>query len=279
MNARLVQLKPGRTLLWASLIVSAVIVLGPFLWITSAAFKRPIDILLGKVRFKPVLSNFDELLFSKGSDFALNFANSMIVGLASTAIVLVITSMAAYAMYRLKWPRWVVPVLMLWTVIFHMIPPVVIVTAWFVMFQIAGFLNTYAGLIVAHVTINLPLGLWLMSAFVRDVPKEIEEAARIDGCGHVNLFVRIVLPLLLPGLVATAILVFIFSWNEFPIALSLTSRATQTVPVGIAKFAQEFEIKFGPMAAGAVFSTVPALILLLFGQRFIVKGLLAGSVK
>lgn len=269
----------ARTLLLLGLALAAAIVLLPFLWIASAAFKRQIDILMGRLAFTPVLTNFNELLFSKGSDFTLNFANSLIVGVASTAIVLVVVSMAAYSMFRMRWPRWVTPALMLWTLVFHMIPPVVIVAAWFVMFQAVGLLATYPGLILAHVTLNLPMGLWLMSAFIRDVPRELEEAAAIDGCGPAGTFFRIVLPVVAPGLVATAILVFIFSWNEFPVALNLTAKDTQTVPVAIAKFAQEFEVKHGAMAAGAVLSTLPALLLLMVGQRYIVRGLTAGALK
>jgi multiple sugar transport system permease protein len=269
----------ARTLLLLGLALAVAIVLLPFLWIASAAFKRQIDILMGTLTFTPVLTNFNELLFSKGSDFTLNFANSLIVGVASTAIVLVVVSMAAYSMFRMRWPRWVTPALMLWTLVFHMIPPVVIVAAWFVMFQAVGLLATYSGLILAHVTLNLPLGLWLMSAFIRDVPRELEEAAAIDGCGPAGTFFRIVLPVVAPGLVATAILVFIFSWNEFPVALNLTAKDTQTVPVAIAKFAQEFEVKHGAMAAGAVLSTLPALLLLMVGQRYIVRGLTAGALK
>ena len=268
-----------RWLFHGSLVLAALLILVPFLWVASAAFKRRIDLLVGKIVFEPVLGNFEELLFSRGSDFTLNFVNSLIVGVASTVIVLLIASMTAYSMHRLPWPRWVVPTLFLWVVFFHMIPGIVIVSAWFVMFQYVGLLNTYLGLILAHVTHNLPIGLFLMAAFVREVPKELEEAAQVDGCGPAGTFFRVVLPVIVPGLAATAILVFIFSWNEFPVALNLTNRATQTVPVAIAKFAQEYEIRFGEMAAGALFSVVPALLLLLAGQRFIVRGLTAGALK
>ena len=163
--------------------LAALLILVPFLWVASAAFKRRIDLLVGKIVFEPVLGNFEELLFSRGSDFTLNFVNSLIVGVASTAIVLLIASMTAYSMHRLRWPRWVAPTLFLWVVFFHMIPGIVIVSAWFVMFQYVGLLNTYLGLILAHVTHNLPIGLFLMAAFVREVPKELEEAAQVDGCG------------------------------------------------------------------------------------------------
>jgi multiple sugar transport system permease protein len=118
-----------------------------------------------------------------------------------------------------------------------------------------------------------------MLTFVREVPMEIEEAAHIDGIPTPVLFLRIILPLIKPGIVATAILTFIFSWNEFPVALDVTSSATATVPVAIAKYAQELQIKYGEMAAGAILSLIPAMIALLVGQRYIIRGLTAGALK
>ena len=264
---------------WLALTTTVVIILLPFLWIASASVKRRIDILMSNVWSKFVLSNYDEVLFSSVSDYISNYQNSMIVAVISTAIVLTIASMSGYALFRLSWPRWIPAALLTWTVLFHMLPPTVIAGAWFIIFQPIGLVNTYVGLIFAHVTLNIPIGLWLMSAFVRDVPKELEEAALVDGATPAQVYFRIVLPLLRPGLIATGILVFIFSWNEFAVALSLTAKATQTVPVGIAKFAQEFEIQFGEMAAAAVLSTVPAMILLVLGQRYIIKGLTSGALK
>lgn len=123
------------------------------------------------------------------------------------------------------------------------------------------------------------MAIWLMSVFVREVPLEVEEAAWIDGCSTPQLLVRVVVPLVRPGLVATGLLVFVFSWNEFAVALNLSARQTATVPVAIAKFAQDFEIQYTQMAASAMLSTIPALILLLVGQRHIVKGLTVGALK
>ena len=279
MDARRLSVWSAGLMRWLALTTTAVIILLPFLWIASASFKRRIDILMSNVWSKIVFTNYDEVLFSSVSDYISNYQNSMIVAVISTAIVLTIASMSGYALFRLSWPRWIPAVLFTWTVLFHMLPPTVISAAWFVIFQRVGLVNTYTGLIFAHVTLNIPIGLWLMSAFVRDVPKELEEAAEVDGATPAQVYFRIVLPLLRPGLIATGILVFIFSWNEFAVALSLTAKATQTVPVGIAKFAQEFEIQFGEMAAAAVLSTVPAMILLVLGQRHIIKGLTSGALK
>jgi multiple sugar transport system permease protein len=147
------------------------------------------------------------------------------------------------------------------------------------MFRGVGLDNTYLGLTLAHTTLNLPMGLWLMAVFVREVPIELMEAARIDGAETPGILRHVILPLVKPGLIATAILVFVFSWNEFAVALTLTNKATATVPVAIAKYAQEYEIKYTEMAAAALLSTIPAVILLLLGQRYIVRGLTAGAVK
>jgi len=257
----------------------ALLILFPFLWIAMTAFKRQIDILSNKLIFTPILGNFEELIFSKQSTFFADLLNSGIVAISSTAIVVVLCSMAAFTLLRMRLPLWLNLALFGWAMLFHMLPPITFVGAWFAMFSEAGLINTYSGLILAHVTINLPMGLWLMSNFLREIPRDLYEAASIDGCSNAGTFFRIVLPLVRPGMIATSALIFIFSWSDFTLALNLSAKATQTVPVSIATFAQEFEIKYGEMAAGSLLSTLPALLLILFGQRFIVKGLLSGAVK
>jgi multiple sugar transport system permease protein len=263
----------------AALILAVILVLVPVFWIGSAAFKTQIALLMGQVVFDPVLLNFNEVLFSRTSEYLLNFANSLIVGLGSTLLVLVVATLAAYSIHRMRWPGWVVHSLLGWSVVFHMVPPITLAGAWYVMFRTAGLDNTYAGLILAHTTLNLPMALWLMAVFVREVPGELVEAARIDGADTPRILRHVILPLVKPGLAATAILVFVFSWNEFPVALVLTQKETATVPVAIAKYAQEYEIAYTQMAAAALLSTLPAVILLLLGQRLIVRGLTAGAVK
>ncbi len=257
----------------------AMLILFPFLWIAMTAFKRQIDILSNQFFFTPILGNFEELIFSKQSTFFADLLNSGIVAISSTAIVVALCSMAAFTLLRMRVPMWLNLALFGWAMLFHMLPPITFVGAWFAMFSEAGLINTYSGLILAHVTINLPMGLWLMSNFLREVPRDLYEAASIDGCSNAGTFFRIVLPLVRPGMIATSALIFIFSWSDFTLALNLSAKATQTVPVSIATFAQEFEIKYGEMAAGSLLSTLPALLLILFGQRFIVKGLLSGAVK
>jgi multiple sugar transport system permease protein len=263
----------------AALAAGAALVVGPFLWIALAAFKTPIALLSGAVVFTPVLRNFREVLLSKTSEYLLNFGNSLVVGLASTALVLVIATLGAYSLARLRWPRWVVHGLLGWAAVFHMVPPITMVATWYVMFRTAGLDNTRLGLVLAHVTLNLPFALWLMAAFIREVPRELEDAARIDGATTLGVLWRVIVPLTAPGLAATGLLAFVFSWNEFAVALNLTARQTATVPVGIAKFAQDFEIQYVQMAAASLLSALPALVLLLVGQRYIVKGLTAGALR
>jgi multiple sugar transport system permease protein len=265
--------------LHGALALSAVIVILPVVWIALAAFKTQIALLQGAVLFKPYFGNFDELLFSKSADYFAHFGNSLFVASVSTLLVLAIATLAAYSMVRMRWPGWVPALLLAFSLVFHMIPPITLVGPWYVMFRSLGWDNTYSALILTHVALNLPIGIAVLTVFVRDIPLELEEAARIDGCTTPQMLWRIVVPLARPGLAAAGILVFIFSWNEFAVALNLTAKATATVPVAIAKFAQEYEIKNGVMAAGAVLSVIPAILLLVFAQRHIVKGLTAGSGK
>ena len=268
-----------RAALHAALALAAALVVLPALWIALAAFKTQIALLRGDLWFTPWLGNFDELLFSRSADYFAHFANSFVIGTVSTIAVLVIATLAAYSLNRMRWPAWVPALMLTGSLVFYMLPPITLVGPWYVMFRTLGWDNTYTALILAHVTLNLPIGIAVMSVFVRDIPIELEEAARLDGCTTPQMLWRVVVPLVRPGLAATAILVFVFSWNEFAVALTLSGSRTATVPVAISKFAQEYEIKNGVMAAGVVLSVIPAIVLLLLAQRHIVKGLTAGVGK
>lgn len=261
------------------LFLAAVLTLGPFLWIALASFKTQISLLMGTVKFTPVAMNYEEVLFGNTSTFARNFLNSVVVASISTAAAITIGFLAGYSLLRLRWPRYIINLFLLWALVFNLVPAVTLAGAWYELFRTIGLSNDTVALILAHTTLHLPMALWLLSSFLLEIPRELEEAAYIDGASFVKTLWRVVIPIMMPGLVSTGVLVFIFSWNEFPVALALTNNNTATVPVGIAKFAQENEIKYTQMAAASVLSAVPALLALLFGQRFIVKGLTAGAVK
>ena len=252
----------------------------PVIWVIAAGFRTQISLLTGEFLFTPVMSNFAEVLFSKTSDFLVNYRNSLIVGIASTRALpdrrhargLVAGAARLAALGGPRFPG-----------LGAAVPDAAAARAGRRLVHHGARRsvceNSFAGLILAHTVLNLPMALWLMGVFVREVPLELEEAARIDGASTAVLLRHIVLPLVAPGLAACAILTFVFSWNEFAVALNLTMKQTATVPVAIAKFAQDFEIRYTQMAAAAALSILPALVLLLIGQRFIVRGLTQGAIK
>ncbi|MQW31408.1 carbohydrate ABC transporter permease [Sinorhizobium meliloti] len=259
--------------------LSLLSILAPFIWIVGVSLKFQIDILTGAFPFKPVAVNFDRVLFGKSSDFIVYAGNSLIVGLSSTALVLLIGAPAAYSLAWRRWSKLFSALFLGWTLVFHMIPPITLVGPWYLLFREIGLYNTLTGLVLTHVVINLPLTIWLMLSAFENIPRELEEAAVVDGCRRSTAFFVILLPLALPGLIAAGLLSFLFSWSEFSIALNLTTKETYTIPVAIASYAGENEILHGQMAAASVLSTIPALILMFFGQRFILGGLTAGAVK
>ena len=263
----------------ATLFISAAIVLVPVIWTVAAGFRTQISLLMGEVAFSPVLFNFHEVLFSKTSELLVNYRNSIIVGVASTLLCVGAATLAAFSLNRTRWRA--LPAGSCGRPASRPGRPArpSAASAWFTMLRTVGLENSFTGLILAHATLNLPMAIWLMSVFVREVPKELEEAALMDGATTPVLLWNVVLPVIAPGLAATSVLTFVFSWNEFAVSLALTMKQTATVPVAIAKFAQEFEIQYTQMAASAGLAMLPALIVMLFAQRYIVKGLTQGAVK
>jgi len=264
---------------WVLIALAIVLVVGPFLWILMSSFKTQIAILSGAWVFTPTLASYQDVLFSRRSDFVNGLYTSLVVATVSTVVVLVIGTLAAYSLYRYRWAHWVVAGLLGWMLAFHVIPVITMVGPWYLMFKELGLYDTRTALVLTHVAINLPMAVWLMMSFFRQLPPEIEEAALVDGCRPLSAFWLVTLPLVVPGLIATGVLSFIFSWNEFTVALNLTSQTNATVPVVVAKFANDYEIQHSQMAAASILATLPALLLMFFGQRFIVQGLTQGSVK
>lgn len=263
----------------ALLSLGVFVILAPFLWVALQSFKYEIEILQGSWNFEPTLFNYVDVLYSRRSDFLSNIWNSLIVAGVSTLCVLVVGTLAAYSLSRLAWSGWIRNLFLGWTLIFNMIPPLTLVGPWYLIFRQIGMFETLGSLILTHITLHLPMTVWMMMAYFKELPKEIEEAAMVDGCRRIDAFWRISLPLVTPGLIAAGVLAFVFSWNEFSVALNLTGRETATVPVAIARFAQQYEVQYGQMAAASILSTIPALLLMFFGQRFVVQGLTMGAVK
>ena len=261
------------------LVILSFIFLLPFGWIASLAFKRQIDILMTNIISPISYGNFIKLFASKESTFSNDILNSLFVGLSSTLIVLIVCSLASFTLTRLKIGKWVGMIIFGWVLVFHMIPPITFIGSWFVLANSLGLFNSYSALIIAHATINLPLGLFIITNYMKEIPHEIQEAAVIDGASSYQTYLKIFLPLLIPGLFTAGIIIFLFSWNDFMVSINLSAKATQTVPVSVATYAQQYEVRYGEMAAGSLVSLVPGLLLTIFANRYIVRGITAGSVK
>jgi multiple sugar transport system permease protein len=261
------------------LALTILFILGPTAWIALQSIKYQIAIFTGAWVFEPTLDNYADVLFSRRSDLVKNLINSLVVAAVSTVVVLVVGTLGAYGIHRWHHRKLFARILLAWVLVFHMIPVITLVGPWYVLFQTLGLYNTLLALILTHVTINVPMTMWIMLTFFNEVPAELHEAATIDGSGDFMTFHKIILPLVGPGLVSAGILSFVFSWNEFAVALNLTARDTATVPVAIARFAQQFEIQHAQMAASSMIAIVPALLLMAFGQRYVVRGLTIGAVK
>src|ERR1700761_728204 len=251
----------------------------PLLWLVSLSFKTPTAVL--DPSFIPAQwtwGNYSGILTS--AQFLRPLLNSIGIGLISTLIAVVLASMAAYAVARLRFPG--KSVLIGMALLIAMFPLIALVTPLFTIERALGLFNTWPGLIIPYVAFGLPLGIYTLSAFFREIPWELEKAAKVDGATPFQAFTRVIAPLAAPGMVTTAILVFLFCWNEFLFAISFTSTlSSRTAPASIAYFSgsSQFTVPTGPIAAAAVVITIPIIIFVVFFQRRIVAGLTSGAVK
>jgi multiple sugar transport system permease protein len=271
---------PVRKVEWgvANVVVIALALI-PVLWMVSLSFKTPAAIL--DPTFIPTgwtWSNYTEILST--GQFVRPLANSIGIGLIATFIAVVLASMAAYAVARLNFPGKAVLIGM--ALLIAMFPAISLVTPLFTILRAIGLYNTWPGLIIPYVAFGLPLGIYTLSAFFREIPWELEKAAKVDGATPFQAFVRVIAPLAAPGMVTTSILVFLACWNEFLFAISFTSTiASRTAPASLAYFSgsSQFTVPTGPIAAAAVVITIPIILFVLFFQRRIVAGLTSGAVK
>jgi len=259
--------------------VAILLALIPVLWIASLSFKTPTAIT--DPSFFPsqwTTSNYSGILTS--SEFIRPLINSIGIGLIATFIAVVLASMAAYAVARLRFPG--KSVLIGVSLLIAMFPAIALATPLFNIERILGLFDTWPGLIIPYVATGLPLGIYTLSAFFREIPWELEKAAKVDGATPLQAFVRVIAPLAAPGMVTTAILVFLFCWNEFLLAITLTSTIrARTAPAAMAFFTgnSAFAVPTGTITAAAVVITIPIIIFVLFFQRRIVAGLTSGAVK
>jgi multiple sugar transport system permease protein len=256
-----------------------IVALIPVVWLASLSFKDPATITDGS--FLPQKWTLDNYrgIFST-SLFTRALVNSIGIALISTALAVVVGSMAAYAVARLRFPG--KGVLVAATLLIAIFPQISLVNPMFNLWRQLGLFDTWPGLIIPYLTFSLPLTIFTLSAFFREIPWDLEKAARVDGATPLQAFLRVIAPLAAPSLVTTAILVFIICWNDFVFAISLTSTLnSRTVPAAIAFFsgASQFETPIGSIAAAGVVITIPIIIFVFAFQRRIVAGLTSGAVK
>jgi multiple sugar transport system permease protein len=251
----------------------------PVLWILSLSLKPTSTVKDGKLIPSSVTFDNYRGIF-RGDFFSSALINSVGIGVTTTVIAVVIGAMAAYAVARLEFPgrRLLIGVVLL----ISMFPAISLVTPLFNIERRIGLFDTWPGLIIPYITFALPLAIYTLSAFFREIPWDLEKAAKMDGATPAQAFRKVIAPLAAPGIVTTAILVFIFAWNDLLLALSLTATdAAITAPVAIANFtgSSQFEEPTGSIAAGAMVITVPIIVFVLVFQRRIVAGLTSGAVK
>ncbi|MEJ2689513.1 MAG: carbohydrate ABC transporter permease [Deltaproteobacteria bacterium] len=260
-------------------LVAVVYAIIPVVWIISLSLKRNAD--LNDNRFFPQrisLENYYAIFHD--IQFPAALRNSLGIALTSTLLAVILATCAAYAIVRLRFPgkNFVLGM----ALAIAMFPPISIIGPLFNMWRAVGLFDTWPGLILPYMTLTMPLAIWTLAAFFREVPWELEKAARVDGATPLQAFRKVIVPLAAPGVFTAAILVFIFAWNDFLFAISLTStNAARTVPAAIAFFtgSSRFQQPTGSIAAASVVVTVPMLALVLSFQRRIVAGLTAGAVK
>jgi len=263
-----------RVLFYGTLAVLLGFFLFPFLWMVLSSLKTNVEVTAFPPLwlFRPTFQNYVDV-FAKNPFFSY-MLNSTIIAVAAVAIGLLCGLPAAYTMARHR--QTTLGALFL---ILRILPGIAFLVPLFVIYRELGLINTLSGIVLAHIIIVLPLVIWIMAGFFQDIPRELEEAALIDGCTRVGTFVRIVLPLSKPGLVAAGILSFIASWNNFIFVLILGGKDTVTLPMAVYSFVSFEDVNWGGLTAAATVITVPILVLSLIVQRYLVGGLTMGAVK
>ncbi len=249
----------------------------PIYWIFLTSFKtsliinEPVPVFW----FTPTLENYQHLF--EEFKFARIRKNSLTIVSITTVVVIVLALLAAYALGRMdvRGGKHIA----LWMLSLRFMPPIAIVLPFFIAWQRIGLTDTYLGLILIYVAFNLPFAIWLLRGFLVEVPRDLDEAAMLDGLGHLAILRRIILPVVAPGVAVTAIFTFMFAWNEYLMALVLTSRNATTVPVTVSKFIQAYSILWGDVGAAATIELLPVLVVVFLLQRHIMRGITLGAVK
>jgi multiple sugar transport system permease protein len=253
----------------------------PVYWMMTISLKSEVDQFAVPPKwlfFSPTLAHYRDAFIERS--FEQYLLTSAIVAVVSTICALVLGTFAAYALARFRLPHKLNTRLALWILSTRMFPPIVTAVPLFLLMSDVRLLDTTAALIIVYTAFNLPFVVWMMRGFFIEIPRDLEEAARVDGDSRLGALRRVILPLATPGLAATAVFCLIISWNEFLFALTLTQTdSAMTLPVGIAGRVTQYEIEWGVMSAAGVVAMIPILVFALAVQRYLVRGLSLGAVK
>lgn len=275
-----------RILLYFTVLVIVVWTIAPYAWLIISSFSYKIDLVTVPLKWIPshlTLDNYQALFFANGQTsvnaglFINGLKNSAIISISTMMICLPLGVLAAYSASRLKYKGSNGVVLI--SMVTQLVPPVVLVIPLYVIMRKFDLLDTQFGLILVDISIGLPLVIWLMRGYFASIPADLENAARIDGCSYLGALVRVVLPLTGPGLVSVMIFAFIASWNEYLYAFIFTNAQAKTLPVLIGEFSTKLGLEYLKIAAAGVLASLPPVILALFFQKFIIRGLTTGAVK
>ncbi len=274
-----------QALVYAAALLVAIVVLAPPLWLFISSISSQSELLSVPVHWiprEPTFERYREVLSATGSDSAAVFrrsmANSLIVASVVTVICVIIGSLAAYSFARMKFARHGNLAYVL--LISYLVPPIMLVVPLYAIMGRLGLTNTLRGLIMVYSALIMPFAVWIMRGYFQTIPGELEEAAMTDGCTRFEAFIKIIVPLSVPGIVATSLFCFLLAWEEFLIALIFTSSpAAKTIPVAIAEFTGRHSIDFGMMATGGVIAAIPPILIALLFQRYLISGLSSGAVK
>jgi len=249
----------------------------PILWMLLTSFKTTAQAFTSVpvLVFAPTLQNYRDVLVERG--FFHYIQNSLLIGLVSTLVTLALAVTIAYplARYTPRGERQITS----WILSLRIIPPIVTVVPLYIIFSRINLIDRYPALVIMYTFMNLPLAVWMMRGFFADIPRELEEAALVDGSTPIGSFFRIALPLVAPGLAATGMLALIFCWNEFLFANLLTAARTKTAPVGLTEYATPVSVLWTQIMAAGTVVVLPVLAVGVFIQRFLVRGLALGAVK
>jgi len=272
----------GLVVIWIVLIAFSVWTVFPFLWTVITSIKIPGERFtfgfLPYIQFQPSSHNWSDIFTGPERERTLlGLRSSIVISALSSLLVLFLGSLSGYALARFHFRKG--KDIAVWILSNRMFPPIAVAIPFFLMMRSLRLLDTLPAIIIAHTVFNLPLAIWLMRDFFREIPKEIEEAAHIDGCSALQTFVRVALPLVLPGIIAAYILCFIFSWNEFLFVVTLSYKNVMTLPVVITGTLTVVGIDFSRISTLTILAITPPVILAAFTSKYLVRGLTMGAVK